>query len=132
MQSISLHRANLARLPRRREFAVLFVAAAVLLCQGLVCALHHVSDVDLPVAPHSFAIEKGDGGEHPGGLLEMLQCGVAILEVFLGAVILFLLKGARRQSKFAASLRPVKYFPLSAFHLPRGPTVASRLQAFRL
>jgi len=132
MQSISLHRANLAWVPRRRELATLFLAGTVLLCQGLVCALHHFSEVDLPVAPHSSAIEKGDGGGHSGEHFEMLECAAAILVVFLGAVILLLHKGARVWSRFGASLLSDKYFPLSIFHLPRGPTAASLHQVFRL
>jgi hypothetical protein len=132
MQSISLHRANPAWLPGRREFVALFLAGTVLLCQGLFCTLHHVSDVDLPVAPHSSAVEKGDSGEQSGGLFEMLECGAAIVVVLVGAVILLLHKGARVWRRFAVSLLSDKYFPLSAFHLPRGPTAASRLQVYRL
>jgi hypothetical protein len=133
MQRISLHRAALAWMPRRRELAALFLAGTVLLCQGLFCTLHHFSDVELPVAPHYSSVEKGDdGGNHSGGLLEMLECGAAVLVVFAGAVILLLHKGARTWSRFAVSLLSDKYFPLSIFHLPRGPTAASRLQVFRL
>jgi hypothetical protein len=133
MQSISLHRADLARVPTRRKLAALFLVGTVLLCQGLFCALHQVSGIEIPVVEYSSsAIEPGHSGEHSGGHFGMLECTAAILVVFLAAVMRLFHKGVRIGSRFAASLLSNKYWPLSIFHLPRGPTVASQLQVFRL
>jgi len=116
----------------RRVLAALCLVGTVLLCQGLYGALHKFSAADLPGAGYSSTIAAGQSGDHSGGDMGAWSCAAAILVVFLGAGSLLLHQGARIWQRFIASLLSDKSFAPRVFHLPRGPTAASRLQVFRL
>src|SRR5215217_2914756 len=119
-------------MPRRRVLTALFLVGTVLVCHELFCTLHQFSDVEIPAIGHSSFVEKGHAGEHSGGAVGVLDCAAVILAAFLGAVLRLLHKGTKIGRRVAGAYPFDRCFPLSAFHLPRGPTLASQLQVFRL
>jgi hypothetical protein len=133
MERLGLTSTHPYGMPRRRVLTALVLVCTVLVCHGLFCTLHQFSEVEIPAVHHSsFFVEKGHAGEHSGGHVGVLDCAAVILAAFLAAVLRLLHKGTTMGRRVAAAYPLNRRFPLSVFHLPRGPTLASQLQVFRL
>ncbi len=132
MQRAGFQKAYPDGIPIRRVLAALFLAGAVLLCQGLFGVLHHFSDITVPMVGHVSSLKAAPTGDHSGGHSEASDCASAILVAFMGAGILLLLrKGIKNSTKVAASLLAGRYFPQNVRHpLSRGSP--AHLQVFRL
>lgn len=122
-------------------FLPFLLIAAVLLCHGVLGAVHQIwcDDACGPTqaskAHHGSASGTegtGETGDGPTGGLGTLSYAAVVLAAFGAASLLGLLLAVRRWCELEVR-RPVfrRRYPLSVAHRPRGPTLPS-LQVFRL